>query len=364
MKNYNHIIYQYLKNIEQYKNINMKDIIDGSQFNSKQFESICLDLYRTFMSAYLPDDRIQIRLLDHNTINGMAILIDNTYYSLIHWGTITNLYEYSLYLTENPSFFPGIYTNKNWKKIEQSDISESGKQQESYYHKLYLCGPNDSYRRDLAFLISFFAWYSTVFHEAGHILDGHLQYINHYLHKSSLDMVQNNSDESLYIKTLEKDADEFSANRIIEYAFLPGNVFQREYSNIIKTEKTLIQIIVTGITLKFLLFGINDNVNSELYLPSAYRIINIIDAAYYNLKNEIHCSLTKKEYDKIAISSIKSLISVYNSTLSPSINIETFVSQLYIGHAENEKLKPIWNELYPILDKYKNDKINLAPIFQ
>lgn len=74
-------------------------------------------------------------------------------------------------------------------------------------------------------------------------------------------------------------------------------------------------------------------------------------------------SITEKEYDEITISSIRKQILVYNNILSPSINIDTFISQLYLGQAENKKLEPIWDQLYPILSKYKNDKVNLAPLY-
>lgn len=133
MKDYNEIIYQSLKKLEPYKNIQKKNILDGSQFNQKQFESICLNMYKIFMHSYLPKDKIQIRILDVNTVNGLAALFDNTYYSLIHWGTIIELYKHSLHLTENPSFFPEIYNKKGWKKISKNDISEHDKQKEAYY---------------------------------------------------------------------------------------------------------------------------------------------------------------------------------------------------------------------------------------
>lgn len=364
MNDYNEIIYQSLKKQDPYKNITKKDILDGSQFNQKQFESICLELYRTFMQKYLPEDKIQIRLLNIDTMNGLAKLIGDTYYSLIHWGTITNIYKYSLYLTENPSFFPEIYKDKNWKKCDLNDISESDKQKESYYQKVYACGTNDSYRRDLAFLISFFAWFSTISHEAGHILDGHLVYRNNHFHESSLAAFQKNPDNDLCLKALEKDADEFSANRMIEYAFIPENVFKNEYSHIVKNDKILIQLIATGITLKFLLYGITNNTTCKTYLPNAYRIINMLDAAYFNLINNFNCSLSKKEYEVIIVDSIQTVISVFNDTLTPPINTDIFKQQLFLGLKENEKLKPVWNELYPELNKYKNKHVNLAPLFE
>ncbi len=361
MKDYNEIIYESLKKQDPYKNIQKKDILDGSQFNPKQFETICLNIYKTFMHSILPEDKIQIRILDVDTANGLAALIDNTYYSLIHWGTIIKIHEHSLRLTENPSFFPGICIKKGWKKINQNDIPEHDKHKESYYHKIYACGTDDPYRRDLAFLISFFAWYSTIFHEAGHILDGHLDYRKKYFHEYSLEILPKNTD--LYIKALEKDADEFAANRIIEYAFHPGNVFKKEYAHIVKNDKILIQLIATGITLKFLLYGITNNSNSKIYLPNAYRIINILDAAYSNLKNQFKYPLSKTDYDEIIVNSIKTVISVFNSNLMSPININTFIHQMYLGLEENEKLKPIWNKIYPELNKYKNNRVNLAPMF-
>lgn len=367
MNNHNEIIFQNLIRNKFYSHLEIDDIIDDKNFNSKQYESICLNMYRSFMCRFIPENLIHIRLLNCQSINGMACLINKNYYSLIHWGTIYNLHKYALLLTEKPSFFPNIsLLNGKWDIISENTISKEDKDKETFYTKIYPFGTNDQYRRDLAFLIAFFAWSTTVFHEAGHIINGHLDYRHHTFHESSFPILFTNAEyqNNLTIKALEKDADEFASNRIIDYAFHTNrDLFFNDYSHIINSEKTLIELIICGITLKFLLFGINPYLPNPYYLPTAYRIINIADSAFHHLNAMGYSSISKETFHKIAQTSITNMITSYNLIFSSPINIPDFINQMMYGKIENISLKKEWNRLYPILNMYKNPNVVLAPPF-
>lgn len=362
------IILKFLRNTPTYKKLDLKkqSIINKDVFNIKQFEYICLTFYETFMKNFYKDDDFQVRLLDHQSINGCAFKIGNTNYSIIHWGTISTIYEKALKLTENKDFFPKCFSHKNWRPINEFDILAEDKNLESKYRKLYPCGTNDQTRRDLAILISTFSWLSTVFHEAGHILHGHLGCLKEKLNEDLLTFFyecSHNDEKSILRKTLEKDADEFAGNRIIENAF-QSSYYSDFYPSLATNKKALLEILITGITLKFLLYGINSDY-SPIYLPTAYRISSILDSGLTNLEYNHYFEIETDKYNCIIVESINDTISSYNKCFPEKlIDRVVFKKHLEKGIDDDKILKKKWNDIRPILDKHKNYRFELPPLFE
>lgn len=371
MIDYNKKIAEFLYN--QGVNVGKDSVISKDKFSEKQFEHVCVSYFEQMMKAFFSQGRFIVRLLDDDNINGLAFEDDGVKYSVIYWGTIRRIYEDALKLTENRDYFCDCFANANWRPISLEDISEESRRIETKYRRIYSCGTNDETRRGLADLIAQTAYFSVMFHEMGHILDGHLGFLKERYSVSILPAVDeciNHCVENLIknqsIKALEKDADEFAGNRIIEHTFKSFKQYYfNNYSDVLKEkDATLFKIVVSGITLVFLLCD-NQYNSSTNYLPNAYRILTILNAGYANGKNNQLFELDKDEYEEILVTCIRDTIKAFNTSFSETqIDENDFITQLNSGEKVNFNLKNTWNQIRPILEKYKHQEIMLAPIFE
>jgi hypothetical protein len=371
MINHDEKIIEFLQSSKSYKpyNLTVESIVHINKFNNKQYEYLCMSLFETFMKDFYSNESFQLRLLDIDHPNACVFKSNSTYYAMLHWGTIKRLYETSLMLTEDESFFNNVRSLENIETITRSSFNEEDLKIETAYRPLYLCGTNDTARRNLAYLISLMSWLTTIYHESGHILHGHLDYKVSKHSEYVFDMIFNENEipieERIVRKTIEKDADEFAGNRLIEYIFrIDFNFFKEFYNKTVTDKESLLKILFAGVTLKFLLYGIKDVSNKSRYLPNAYRTFNILHAGYAKLKNEGYIELSSDAYDEILVDTIISTMRTYNKKFANNkIDELLFIKQLMSGHSEDIELKKCWNIIRPKLEKHKHPLFELPHLF-
>ena len=135
-----------------------------------------------------------------------------------------------------------------------------------------------------------------MFHEYGHIYNGHLDYIAHEKINSNVQTmcVTLNSDEiseqTLSVRrhqALEWNADDFSATRIIEIIFQNSN-FKKRYNDVFSLSIQEVFWIVANATLvSYSLLGSNknpDNLECAIHLPAKFRALAYICTAEKKFK--------------------------------------------------------------------------------
>lgn len=208
--------------------------------------------------------------------------------------------------------------------------------------------PLDSKQVECADLISEIAVKFCVFHELGHIYNGHLGYLNE-------SEKINNQLSDLQILTLEMDAEAFAIARIIDEI-----LFEEKYYKSYDIYK-LVEIIsfaVAGILL--LVYKCNGNL--DLYkkeqLPLGYRIGNALSCIESNM--EIAGLLKFVDKNKLK----ESILSSYRIQRFYSIinnkTMEELVDSIYEGLEDiEENIKLTWKDIRKDLEKYALFK--LAP---
>ncbi len=296
--------------------------------NKKSFEYIFLASFIELMKdKFNAEYDFQVRIINIDEVNGLATKYGKTYYSCIYRGTISKCYESAKVLANNNILF------------SNSDLYEN-------------------YNQDIAWLICYFSVFSTIFHEMGHILDGHIDY-----------NIQTFGDNILYLsdtrtdlfatdirKTLEIDADEFSGNRISDIGFNNLPELKKLYPKVIDSKDVLVKFMILGVANKFLHYGIYKYESNPLYPPNAYRIVLIVDALYHHSYATNYITMPYKQFSDIFNECI-------NIILDNSL-VNCFSEQLTRGLDESNTLKKMWNSIYNDLNEVKNSKVTLAPIYE
>lgn len=259
-------IYKQKSNFDDYRIMGMKDF----DVSSPEFQILltCKNFINLF---HLDEDDILnernekyvIRILEEETKNGTTFKMENTYFSIINSGV--------------------IYAWK--KKIEE----------------IFPMAVYENYWVDIYIYIVL----STFFHEICHVVHGHVLYYKQELNEDILFM-EEEIDEifpkaiSLDRKTLEWDADCFSASKLME---LLHNVNKKCVS------EREIKKFLYAITIKFYDDGYYCNKKSNNYLHPLYRIVSYANAFYEHGIAYNYFEIDKSTYNELLISCINEIVS-------------------------------------------------------
>lgn len=321
---YNIILSQLLK--KHYPNITPTDLSDINTHseNTNNYTYLFLYTYICYMEKYFSCNEEEsldnkkkfiVRILNDNSINGLATRKNNTYYSVIHSGTISK-------------------NRMESQRIVNHFQLDYNKEESFFYLYCYSC-------------------MATFFHEMGHILNGHIDYNRAELHENCLFMDTLGekviTQDKLIRKTLENDADEFSASRLSDYIFLNYEYLKKTNTETIKSKTDLLKLFFFSITMKFMITQITPYTPREKYLPNIYRIIVYINSFYAHSVAMDFLSMTKAEYNETFINCIKRIL--------PQQHVQEFISQLIGGYQEEILLHQTWNLIHDDLMKYKHPNV-------
>ncbi|MGO4184339.1 hypothetical protein AB4Z17_24475 [Paenibacillus sp. TAF43_2] len=157
------------------------------------------------------DRKLVFGYLESDAVNASAFIYKKNDYIFINCGTIVKIHDTFNKLLSNPRVFSEVGKPKySDYRYHYDPVINNGENQTVFFN-----GPTDEKRRDLAFLMSYFAILYVIQHEMGHHLNGHLQLLNES-DVETLEMTEERKTlEKISIldyQTLEMDADAFATS--------------------------------------------------------------------------------------------------------------------------------------------------------
>jgi hypothetical protein len=188
--------------------------IEGELTFFHQFIKECNSLVDGLEYQYPKLPKIQIVLVNNDSLNACAIKTTEGYYIGINYGTIIILFDMFTKMMASRSIYTNI-GNPEAETIEEKKINVLVDNGTIKTDSFKAAIPKDSTRYEWANFLHMQALHYLVYHEICHILRGHCDY--HFETSNTkqwMEFDSINSERYLDSQTLEMDADSFAINRI------------------------------------------------------------------------------------------------------------------------------------------------------
>ena len=271
-----------------------------------------MDYCKKHMNSILKDYRgselnIETEFSLNTTINAKSVLKDGQYKAILNNGAyvaVFRFYETKFLEGDDKTFYYKLTKNKEYNKITAK-----------YYFDLML---------DITLL-------AFIFHEYGHIYNGHLDYLTFegYSRNNGNSSVSLNADGEhpsvlfpIRHQALEWNADDFSATRVIEsmFGYHYWKWFERE------NELSFLQlfwVVVNAMTVSFCLMGSKKetaSLQNSLHLPPRFRALSFINTAEKKLKKWTGAYDISPSMINDAIDLAKREIEIYDINFSSNVS--------------------------------------------
>ncbi|MCC0697236.1 hypothetical protein [Clostridioides sp. ES-S-0048-02] len=229
----------------------------------------------------------------------------------------------------------------------ESELEENQKTREDFYQKVsFEFGDYDRQRAKIySEILITLSIDIIIFHELGHIMDGHLGYLNEL--KSGCTAYLNNSVsndvDNLVNQILEMDADSFAATRIIDAIIYDKNIdnYNKTHENIIKSKNHAFWLATVAATVVFSLQGMGRS-RAEKELKLAYYLpLRTRHHHFINCLIASHNAIEVKERLKFTEDFLMEVIP----------NIEEFINLYFRGTFDFDEIDANLNNNLHELDK-------------
>jgi hypothetical protein len=183
---------------------------------SKLFEYSKMEFYSRLETMRMVNPKLPEVYLDYinnSELNAVATKVEGKYYIGVNMGAVLLLHDLFNRLLTSPLNFPhiGDSINEKAKKIYNPELTD-------FSTLLVACdtsdlqGAKDSQRRDYAVHLTALSINFLLFHEYGHIVNGHVDLLGHLYKDFTIAEFNNNSSgfNSIMSQTMEMDADQFA----------------------------------------------------------------------------------------------------------------------------------------------------------
>lgn len=221
----------------------------------------------------------------------------------INIGVIMLIYHISFIIMMNETFFPELGKEETTvqMRIEDFELPIIELRDDGFKEINFYTGPSNPNRVAVAQVIAMFGVEFVVFHEMGHVLGGHLEYIKDTLgiHEllaqgSELEISKKAKDDIMY-QTIEMDADVIAIHLLLENTSCKINYI---INDLLEGQKVNIsKLIIIAIVIAFFLMDTNSKnlPLSQKYLPRDYRFHLVLSKFISKIKGEYHILINADE---------------------------------------------------------------------
>jgi hypothetical protein len=313
--------------------------------------------------------------INNSSLNACAAKMDGKYFIGIHIGTFFLLSDLFLRMLSNKnvlSEFGDTSHESDSKKIFNAQITDTT--------ILFLAkdpnesiSPKDPVRLNLAQLLTSFAIKFLVMHEYGHIIFGHLDYLESKTKVSHWTEIE---DETLKLKslspitsqTLEMDADSYAVLRgVRQIIFLSGNIdnIKQELKPFYSSLESSLTLWFYSIYSLFRLFGYSNcdplKIKKTLHPQTGIRQHIVFATTHTILQNEPYKELLKR-MPSLAMSIVNKVEKAFEEISFQGYDSRA-IKIAYEKESQEHVLELVknWNNVRPELEKYAKGK--LAPMY-
>ncbi len=239
----------------------------------------------------------------------------------INIGVIMLIYHLSYILMLSNTIFPEIGGSEDISDFNFFDFEFPAieSREDNFKEINFYSGPSDPLRLAIAQVIAMFGVEFVLFHELGHILGGHLEYLQERL--GIIELKAHGSEHDLFIKardsityqTIEMDADAISIHLLLENVLCKKKQIVNAF--LYGHEIELGKLLVISIVIAFFLMNTGSKEESDKYLPRDYRFHLVVSILLSKLKGEYQSLLDD-------ISHITDVVKIY-------LNCNDFLSNLF-----------------------------------
>ncbi len=311
------------------------------------------------------NDKLNFKLVFSNEteFNAVAYLKDEIHMSNISIATIMELYHHALILMKRNDFFymlgkeqPLIVPFEIWE-FEYPEIVDldNGYKQINFYE-----GPECDEKKSASLLMTWIGMEFLIFHEVGHHIGGHIEYIKDKLGLNELFIQgQEKIIGAKQYQLLEMDADAIAVVMLLDH--LKTN--WHSYSEMIGENTDLIpHIVFSAITLVFFLIKkdcINNfDENKNKYLPRDFRFYLVLNLLFKKMSNEYNVCRQSQDNKSLLMTVEKTNILLkelyINENRDNSLELDNLET---IGKYYDEILIKEWKNLRSQLMVYSKIKL-------
>jgi len=296
--------------------------------------------------------------LESSSVNASAFIYKNNDYIFINCGTIVKIHDTFNKLLSNPRVFSEVGKPKySDYRYHIDPVINNGENQTVFYN-----GPSDETRRDLAFLMSYFAVLYVILHEMGHHLNGHLQLLN----ENSVETLEMTEEGEVLEKisildyqTLEMDADAFATSTsTVHFHSLIENLDTFPFPALVPQlgKKNMYRYWLFSILCLYRILG-NDNINEINLYDSKYFPYRLRQALSSRIPISVLEHLGDKEGAELYASLIDKMFHYAEDMYNITFETETDTSDVLVAStdmvAEHSKIvHDNWLNIKPRLMKY------------
>lgn len=242
---------------------------------------------------HLPGRRFdfRIRFSENKDYNAVAYEIGDIAYTNISIAVVMQLYHHILLLMGRGELLPEAGQEEKFEgkyRIEEFEPPDICKYDSKYKQIAFYAGPDNPKRRQIAELIALFGMEFMMFHELGHHVGGHLQFVSE---KFSLQVLyaQGNSNaiEPQIQQMLETDADAIAIATLLESISTKADFYREKFLD--GAGILLPHCVMVAVTTAFFLMEQEDysyNIDSARYLPRDVRFHLVINIFMDKLKKD------------------------------------------------------------------------------
>lgn len=236
-------------------------------------------------------EKFNFLFADDFELNGCAFSTSGNDFICLNKGSVVNLFKTFSKLMQHPDVLSRI-DNSGEKYIDK--IIEPVFNDE---RKLFMYdGPKSSIRRDVVAAMSMISIIYIIFHEFGHLYNGHIRWLRDSCGVKKLKITENEFDNNnflYYYKALEMDADAFAACRtadiIASYIDDPKRSPELYFFDSFKDNYDLFTILHISVYIFYLTMSpvecIGSMIDKTHYLPTKIRCAQVFDIIKEYLSN-------------------------------------------------------------------------------
>lgn len=268
----------------------------------------------------------------------------------INIGVIMQIYHLAFLIMMSDIFFPELSGGEAIDQMELLDfeLPRIELREDNFKEINFYSGPSDPIRVAVAQVIAMFGIEFVIFHEMGHILGGHLEYIKNtlgiheLLAQGSDQIISERIKDNITYQTIEMDADAIAVHLLLENALC-----KREHiiDVFLKGHKmNLSKLIMVAVVIAFFLMDSNSVSGYQFskYLPRDYRFNLVLSKLLSKLKKE-YCLLSA-----VSIVDVTDIVKIF-------IDCNDYLAKLFHSQKICEIPETKLNQYYfdVILEKWK-----------
>ena len=323
--------------------VEMYDYFEVDDFARSCFES-CLAYLNRDLSNYC-GKRLDVQYktgMEKNEVNAAADLIEkNKYLVTVEIVAINQIISLYTNLLHQPLFYKGV----------------TGKYDEEEY--------DEKLAFDIAIFLSYITLKMIIFHELGHIFNGHIDYIKHciqndegYSLRNRIETARPFLEEKLW-QSLEWNADDFSANRIIGQVLCKDNLAKWTFIQDAGHALFLTEIAAVGM---FTIMGMSyecTEIEKKIFkekehLPLRFRMNQFI-SNLYNVANAVGYEYS---YNPVRLMPVLHLIE--EECVAYLVEVQEKNPEEWSSFSNLEELDDEHRKYYSeVFDFYKNNLVNV-----